>query len=185
MAQVLAHSSIVGGSTASRVINCPGSVALVAKMPPKPSSKYADEGTLLHDVMSDLLSSDKKPTDFLGRKYNDITLTQDLIDEKVMPALAALDEIDPDPVIFPNFDDSLRDAFRTEFDLFVRSILEEDRSGNDAKTLVPQSVSVRLRTGAVRGAGPVARGDGRGQQPTPGGAGRRGRRDHRLLRGEP
>jgi hypothetical protein len=28
------HSNIVGGSTAERVINCPGSVALVAQMPP-------------------------------------------------------------------------------------------------------------------------------------------------------
>ena len=96
MTQVAAHSSLVGGSTASRVINCPGSVALVAKMPPKPSSKYADEGTLLHDVMSDLLSSDKRVADFLGRKYNDIVLTQDLIDEKIAPALEALNEIDPD-----------------------------------------------------------------------------------------
>jgi hypothetical protein len=43
----MSHSTIVGGSTASRVINCPGSVALVAKMPPRPSSSYADEGTLL------------------------------------------------------------------------------------------------------------------------------------------
>lgn len=96
MTQVAAHSSLVGGSTASRVINCPGSVALVAKMPPKPSSKYADEGTLLHDVMSDLLSSDKHVSDFLGRKYNDIVLTQELIDEKIKPALEALNEIDPD-----------------------------------------------------------------------------------------
>jgi len=90
------HSAIVGGSTASRVINCPGSVALVAKMPPKPSSKYADEGTLLHDVMSDLLSSDKHVQDFLGRKYQGIELTQDLIDDKILPALDALNQIDPD-----------------------------------------------------------------------------------------
>ncbi len=51
------HSSIVGGSTAKRVINCPGSVALVAKMPPKPSSKYADEGTLLHNVIAEIVMS--------------------------------------------------------------------------------------------------------------------------------
>lgn len=95
MTQVATHSSLIGGSTASRVINCPGSVALVAKMPPKPSSEYADRGTLLHDVMSDLLTSDKAPTDFIGRQYMDITLTQDLIDDKVLPALAALNEIDP------------------------------------------------------------------------------------------
>ena len=42
-----AHSRIVGGSTAKRVMNCPGSVALVATVPPSPPSKYADEGTLL------------------------------------------------------------------------------------------------------------------------------------------
>ena len=91
------HSKIVGGSTAKRVINCPGSVALVQQMPPSPSNKYADEGTLLHNVISELLDSDTAlPEDFLGTKYNEQELTQDLIDEKLLPALAALDEIDPD-----------------------------------------------------------------------------------------
>ncbi len=91
------HSKIVGGSTAKRVINCPGSVALVQQMPPQPSNKYADEGTLLHNVISELLdSADLVPEDFLGAKYNEQELTQDLIDEKLLPALAALDEIDPD-----------------------------------------------------------------------------------------
>jgi hypothetical protein len=49
------HSSIVGGSTAKRVINCPASVALCAKMPPKPSSTFADRGTLLHDAIANVL----------------------------------------------------------------------------------------------------------------------------------
>ena len=89
------HSNIVGGSTAKRVINCPGSVALVQKMPPKPSSKYADEGTLLHDTIADHLGTLKPLAEFLGRKHEDQVLTQDLIDEKLVPALAALDEIDP------------------------------------------------------------------------------------------
>ena len=99
MGQVTKHSSLVGGSTASRVINCPGSVALVAQMPPKPSSKYADEGTLLHDVISDLLQSDCSVSDYLGRTYNGIELTQDLIDAKITPALEALNEVDPDMVM--------------------------------------------------------------------------------------
>lgn len=89
------HSNLVGGSTASRVINCPGSVALVAQMPPKPSSKYADEGTLLHEVISEILSTEAAPEDFLGRKYNNIVLTQELLDEKILPALQALNDIDP------------------------------------------------------------------------------------------
>lgn len=89
------HSNIVGGSTAKRVINCPGSVALVQKMPPKPSSKYADEGTLLHDVIAEHLATLKPLETFLGKKYQDQVLTQELIDEKLVPALALLDEIDP------------------------------------------------------------------------------------------
>jgi hypothetical protein len=89
------HSNIVGGSTAKRVINCPGSVALVAKMPPKPSSKYADEGTLLHNVIAEIVMSGNSPEHYLGTKYEDQTLTQELIDDKLKPALAALDQIDP------------------------------------------------------------------------------------------
>ena len=89
------HSSIVGGSTAKRVINCPGSVALVAKMPPKPSSKFADEGTLLHNVIAEIIMSDNPPEHYLGHKYKSQVLTQELIDYKLKPALAALDEIDP------------------------------------------------------------------------------------------
>ena len=89
------HSSIVGGSTAKRVIGCPGSVALCAKMPPKPSSKYADEGTLLHNVMDLILTTNQTPESFAGMEYEGIKLTQELINEKVYPALRALDDIDP------------------------------------------------------------------------------------------
>lgn len=89
------HSQVVGGSTAKRVISCPGSVALCAKMPPKPSSKYADEGTLLHNVMDLILTTGQTPESFAGMEYEGIKLTQELIEEKVYPALAALDAIDP------------------------------------------------------------------------------------------
>ena len=89
------HSRVVGGSTAKRVIACPGSVALCAAMPPKPSSKYADEGTLLHNVMDIILSTGQTPESCMGMKYGDIKLTDELINEKVYPALRALDEIDP------------------------------------------------------------------------------------------
>jgi hypothetical protein len=62
-------------------------------MPPKPSSVHADRGTLLHDAISLILEG--KP-EVVGMKYNDITLTQELYDEKIIPAIAALDEIDVD-----------------------------------------------------------------------------------------
>lgn len=88
------HSRIVGGSTAKRVINCPGSVALVNQMPPQPSSSYADEGTLLHDIIAEVLDKDIAPEMFLGRRHNGVEFTRALLEEKLMPALAALDDID-------------------------------------------------------------------------------------------
>jgi len=45
------HSKIVGGSTAKRVIHCPGSVALVAQMPPQVENKYMADGTALHSAV--------------------------------------------------------------------------------------------------------------------------------------
>jgi hypothetical protein len=90
------HSAIVGGSTAKRVINCPASVALCAKMPPKPSSKYADEGTLLHNAMAEILEKELAPESIIGFKYNKLEVTQDLFKEKIRPALHCLDEVDPE-----------------------------------------------------------------------------------------
>ena len=93
------HSTIVGGSTAKRVLNCPGSVALVAQSPTKPSSVYADTGTLLHNVIADVLGgrcTKGGAQELLGTKYAGVTLDQELIDSKLLPALAALKEIDPD-----------------------------------------------------------------------------------------
>jgi hypothetical protein len=87
------HSNIVGGSTAKRVIMCPGSVKLVQKMPPQPSSVHADRGTMLHDVISRILLDQGV---VVGQyKHKDQLLTQELYDEKIAPALDALDEIDP------------------------------------------------------------------------------------------
>jgi hypothetical protein len=90
----VSHSTIVGGSTAKRVINCPGSVAFCQKVPPKPSSKYADEGTLLHNVMAEMLGQDKPLRDLIGSEFNGIFLTEELVADKVKPALEALNEID-------------------------------------------------------------------------------------------
>ena len=89
------HSSIVGGSTAKRVIACPGSVTLVQQMPPKPSSKYADEGTLLHNAIADVLGQGSPPASHIGTSYQGVTLTEELHTEKLIPALRALDAVDP------------------------------------------------------------------------------------------
>jgi hypothetical protein len=92
----MSHSNIVGGSTAKRVINCPASVRLVQQMPPQAESEHAARGTLLHNVIAELLEFDKKPEQCLGATYKDQTLTPELLDEKIIPALALLDEVDPE-----------------------------------------------------------------------------------------
>src|SRR5438034_10638330 len=46
----------------------------------------------------------------------------------------SIDGIDPDAFQFPNFDESLREAFKREMEMFVESILREDRSVLDLVT---------------------------------------------------
>ena len=87
------HSTVVGGSTAKRVMNCPGSVALVQLAPPSPSSVYADKGTLLHTAISEVLLGEDN---VIGMTYEGQTLDQDMIDQKMQPALDLLDTLDPD-----------------------------------------------------------------------------------------
>jgi len=87
------HSTVVGGSTAKRVMNCPGSVALVQLAPPSPSSVYADKGTLLHTAISEVLLGEDN---VIGMTYEGQTLDQTLFDDKVQVALDLLDTLDPD-----------------------------------------------------------------------------------------
>jgi len=89
------HSTIVGGSTAARVINCPGSVALVATMPPQEGSSYANEGSLLHEAIAVVMDTACPAGDMLGFEAHGLTLTQELLDSKLRPALALLAEYDP------------------------------------------------------------------------------------------
>jgi mono/diheme cytochrome c family protein len=69
--------------------------------------------------------------------------------------LRALDDADPDAVVFPNFDDSLREAFRREIDLFIESIIREDRSVLDLltadHTFVNERLALHYRIPNVRG----------------------------------
>ena len=90
------HSKIVGGSTASRVIHCPGSVALVAAMPEQEGSSYANEGSLLHEAIAVVLDTACAAEDMVGFEAHGLTLTEDLLDRKLHPALALLCEYDPE-----------------------------------------------------------------------------------------
>ena len=51
-----AHSTF-GGSSADRWMNCAGSTALIASVPPLPSSKYAAEGTAAHALAEHCLTN--------------------------------------------------------------------------------------------------------------------------------
>ncbi len=51
------HSSVVGGSTAHRILACPGSRELMAAAPPQPSSSYAIRGTAMHNAMEAMILS--------------------------------------------------------------------------------------------------------------------------------
>jgi len=94
------HSDVVGGSTAKRVIACPGSVALCAQMPKLEGSSYAKEGSMLHAVIAACLDENTNPDDMLGFELDGVVLTKELIEGKLRPALNALDEeIDPEAVM--------------------------------------------------------------------------------------
>jgi hypothetical protein len=89
------HSNVVGGSSAKRVINCPGSVVLVQKMPRQVSSKYAAEGTALHTCIDRLVNDDTLTVPMLlGKTVDGVVITEDHI-EKLSYAIQALDTIDP------------------------------------------------------------------------------------------
>jgi mono/diheme cytochrome c family protein len=58
--------------------------------------------------------------------------------------MRGLDEVEPDAVVFPNFDDSLREGFRKEMAMFVESVIREDRSVLDLLTADYTFVNERL-----------------------------------------
>jgi hypothetical protein len=93
------HSKIVGGSTAKRVINCPGSVALVATMPQQEGSSYANEGSLLHEAIAIVMDTGCAPEDMVGFEAHGLTLTDELLERKLKPALALLADYDPQAIM--------------------------------------------------------------------------------------
>jgi mono/diheme cytochrome c family protein len=55
-----------------------------------------------------------------------------------------MDKLDPDPYVYPGFDESLRTAFRREMELFVDSVFREDRSVVDLLSANYTFVNERL-----------------------------------------
>lgn len=90
------HSKTVGGSTAARIIACPGSYTLSQDAPPQPVSEYAAEGTFLHEVMHRILSGEMEATDINVFSQDGFVYDRDMYTEMIWPALAALDQMTVD-----------------------------------------------------------------------------------------
>jgi len=98
-----AHSILVGGSIAARRLNCPASFQESLKQPQgaRVSSVYADRGTALHTIMSELLTiaRDEKMVGGLcsltahPRQFDEVTITAEDIAEAIVPTLDALDQL--------------------------------------------------------------------------------------------
>ncbi len=96
------HSDIVGGSTSERLLSCPGSWQATAALPrslTSRTSEYAEEGTAMHAVMTELMGrraaqATTAPEALLGRQFHDRVLTQAHIDTMIGPALECLAEME-------------------------------------------------------------------------------------------
>jgi hypothetical protein len=91
----MSHSKVVGGSTAKRVMSCPASVKLCQKMPPQAENEYMAKGTLCH-MGADAVVGTSNPRKCIGLQYNGMVLTEEIYEDKIEPALALFDQIDPD-----------------------------------------------------------------------------------------
>jgi hypothetical protein len=60
-----AHAKI-SPSSAHRTIPCPGSIKLIATLPPQPGSTAANEGTAAHTILSRCIEMNTEPRDYIG-----------------------------------------------------------------------------------------------------------------------
>jgi hypothetical protein len=115
-----AHSTVVGGSSAGRVLQCPGSVQLCAQYP-NIESEFAAEGTALHMAMDMIMSGiAKTDTDVIGLTFNGYTIDEEMFNEAVRPVLDHWDDLDKSlggidffseqRVVFPGIDNAFGTA---------------------------------------------------------------------------
>ena len=97
------HSHVMGGSTAEQRANCPASYQLELQMPEKPTSEFAERGSMLHAAMELIITADpahmgdaevlfdQLEGQDLGFEGHEIT--RELINEKLRPAVEAWFEV--------------------------------------------------------------------------------------------
>jgi hypothetical protein len=100
-----AHSSIVGGSTASRLLACPGSWQATLALPETAdtASEYAAEGTAMHEVMATLMRTRQLEPganlydygwSLLGHLMHDRIFTSEHYETMVEPTLQHLEALE-------------------------------------------------------------------------------------------
>jgi Protein of unknown function (DUF2800) len=120
-----AHSQF-GGSVAARVLRCPASVGLGAKVPEnlRRSSSYADRGTALHVAMTLLLDEKETLDSLAGKTIDRYAITSDDVENALRPVLSYVEPLLDAPgaefyleqrVVFP----AVAGAFGTA-DLIIR-----------------------------------------------------------------
>jgi hypothetical protein len=139
----MAHSALVGGSSADRFIHCIGSDKLIATLPTTAeTSVFALEGTLLHNAMEDIIANDLSVEDTIGKAYDvgvddkgdiiSMEIDDEHITEKIYPAFAWFNEYCPlDAEIWlehrVEFSGALKGAYGTADVLWFST--EEKRAG--------------------------------------------------------
>ena len=101
------HSSIIGGSTADRLLNCPGSYQQTLAIPDLVDvpSEYANYGSAMHAVMDKLAQLyaggftapqemvQQTARELLGETFYDRVLEQHHLDDSIFPAIEVLYEL--------------------------------------------------------------------------------------------
>jgi hypothetical protein len=89
-----AHSPF-GGSVSVRVLRCPASVGLVAKVPAhlRKASSYAARGSALHSAMALLIDENEDLESLVGMTFNNYTITRDDAENALRPVLTYVEAL--------------------------------------------------------------------------------------------
>jgi hypothetical protein len=100
------HSTVIGGSTADRLLNCPGSFQLLQRLPDQEEvpSEYANYGSAMHAAMDRLMAmyTDGFPSstamleaaeEMLGETFYDRVLELHHLNDSIFPAIDTLYEL--------------------------------------------------------------------------------------------
>ena len=104
------HSNVISGSVMFRRAHCAASKSLEDRMPKEPPKPYADQGSVYHEAIAEILIAEVGSEDgslefelVKGKHYQydeQFAVTEEGFKQKIWPALGALDdlllEIDPD-----------------------------------------------------------------------------------------